>query len=223
MSDSKGILAEISEIKPIHIGYKGEFPSDQEVKEAVLEMMIELYSDFSHIAREETSKAVGLIKHHLEPIGITEGTELYKSTDIRLDKVLIVGIGSIGGVLSNAIKAMQLFEQQIADSGARVYAQIGKLQQYGGEMNLGISKDDLDRLEAAYMKSYEYGKSVFELTCDNFIFDMEINYELLDTSNRISHHPRFMQRVAINYRSPALRPAIVRRGSRQSKRGDPNP
>jgi hypothetical protein len=221
MSDSKGILAEISEIKPIHFGNKVEYSDDQEVKEAVLEMMIELNSDFLYIEREETAKICALIKHHLYPIGITEGTELYKSIDMRLDKVLIVGIGSIGGVLSNAIKAMQLLEQQIADSGTRVCAQIGKLHQYGGEMNLGISNDDLDRLEAAYMKSYEYGKSVFELTCDNFIIE-ELATELLN-SNRISHHPRFMQRVPINYRSPALRPAIVRKGSRQSKRGDPNP
>lgn len=220
MINSKGLLAEISEIKPIHIGCHVEFSDAQEVKAAVLEMMIELNSDFLYIEREEMAKTVGLIKSHLEAIEIHEDTELYKSTDIRLDKVLIVGIGSIGGVLSNAIKAMQLLKLQIADSGARVSAQIGKLQQYGGEMNLGVSKEDLDRLEAAYMKSFEYGKSVFELTCDNFIIE-ELATALLN-SNRIRHHHRFMQRVAINYRSPALRPAIVRRGSRQSKRGDPN-
>lgn len=220
MIDSKGILAKISEIKPIHVGYNGEISDAQEVKADVLEMMIELNSDFLYIEREETAKTVGLIKHHLEKIRITEGTEIYKSTDIRLHKVLIVGIGSIGGVLSDAIKAMLPLEQQTADLGARVSTQIGKLQQYGGEMNLCVSKEDLDRFEATCMKHYESVKSVFELTCDNFIIE-ELATALIN-SNRISHHPRFMQRVAINYRSPALRPAIVRRGSRQSKRGDPN-
>jgi hypothetical protein len=145
----------------------------------------------------------------IEAIELKEGTELQVFAKKGIS-VCIVGHGCISGLL-----ARELPEAEIIDTAEVLSAG------YDGEMKLDLSENDLKRLKEAYSEYCNKRQSVIEFTIENLSLAMDSLKLALLNCNRISNHPRFMQHERVNYRKPILRPAIIRKGSRQSKREAP--
>jgi len=169
----------------------------------------------------------------IEAIELTEGTVPFNIDHDRGIRVLIVGHCSIGTLFERYVPEPDVMEMEheinrrgilmsvMSDSVVLCECVSNKPQQYGGEMKLDISADDLERLKDAFMANGEKEQSVFELTCNRIFDDMKIDYALLDTSDRISKHPQWMNNQRMKYKAPDRRCEVVRRGKRQIRTPSP--
>lgn len=143
----------------------------------------------------------------IEAIEITDGTHLLEATYLNGRGIIIIGGGNVTVVCARAADAHEMR---------------GKAEIISAELEREIRHERMREEADGWFMAQGPHESIYEFACKQWVHEMEVLATSLLNSNRISHHPRFMQRVAINYRSPSLRPAIVRRGSRQSKSGDTN-
>lgn len=143
----------------------------------------------------------------IEEFNITDGTNLLQATNLNGRGIIIICGGNVTVICARAADAHEMR---------------GKAEIISAELEREIRRERMREEADGWFMAQGPHESIYEYVCNQLIHEMEVLKTALLNSNRISHHHRFMQRVAINYRSPALRPAIVRRGSRQSKRGDPN-
>lgn len=143
----------------------------------------------------------------IEEFNITDGTNLLQATNLNGRGIIIIGGGNVTVICARAADAHEMR---------------GKAEIISAELEREIRRERMREEAEEWIMAQGAHETFYEFVCNNLVHEMEVLKTALLNCDRISHHPRFMQRVAINYRSPALRPAIVRRGSRQSKRGDPS-
>ena len=136
----------------------------------------------------------------IESIKITEGTKLYEGTDIRGRGIIIIGLGNVTILFNRAADAAEM-EQQ---------AEIISM-----ELEHEVKLERMRQQADDWMMEQGTGETVIEFVFSELAKNLNLIYEYSRNMDPIRKYSRVAKPV-INYRSPILRPGIIRRGNRQS-------